>query len=129
MPGPFSKKGQKGQLCPAVALPEGMNGVELSQKMRGLPCEGRRIHVSKMPFCRQMPEQSPHFAIDVLGISKHAPLFCDAHGTNPTRPYIYVLEEMSMNGAIVAVTQSSGRQRLPPAVGRGEHFRRHPLRA
>jgi hypothetical protein len=40
----------------------------------------------RIPLGRQGPEQSPHFAIDVLGIGKHAPLFRDAHDANPAGP-------------------------------------------
>ncbi len=110
--GLMSEGDQERQLCAAVAFAERMDGIELGEKMRGSLSENHRIESTKTLLSRELTKQPSHFAIDVLRIAERASLLGDAHGSNFSCPGVDVLKQVSVNGAVMAGSQSSRRQRL-----------------
>lgn len=53
-----------------------------------------------------------HFARNVLWVAESAAALADAYNTELSRPEVYVLEQMAMNGTVVGDAPSSGWQRL-----------------
>ena len=62
-------------------------------------------------------EKNRHLSDDVLWIAERAAAFAEAHGTELAGPWVHVLEEMVVDGFVVADAESASGQRLVSPLG------------
>ena len=75
----LGKDCEEGELHPPIAFAEGMYGIELCKKVRGLFDKLSCVKASEVFVCRQATKKPAHFAVDVLGVAELAASFGHAH--------------------------------------------------
>ena len=107
---------QKRQLRTPVAFTERMDGIQLRENMGGSEGEVSGTQPAKLLVCREVGKQPLHLSLDVLGITKCTSLLGDPDAPNLSRPDIDVLKQVSVNGAVVAGTQTTSWKGLAESL-------------
>jgi hypothetical protein len=88
-----------------------------SARKRRHPAQGRRVNPPEAIALAESAEQPTHLPVDMLGITERVAALGDPHRADPAGPGIYILEQMAVKRARVAVTEPAGRQGLRRALG------------
>src|SRR3989338_7787744 len=96
------KQKEKGCLCPAVALTKRVYRVECRQKMRCTSCKliGRKS--LEIVLTLKVVEECLHLLLNIFGIAKSTSAFADANCADFSRPLVYVLKEVTMDGVVIS---------------------------
>src|SRR5262249_50978043 len=97
------------QLRTAIALPEGMDRVELAQKVRSVLGKVFRSQVLKEICNLQLAEQLVGLTLDILGKAERIATLCDANSTRFASPLVDILEQVMMDRAIMGEIKVAGR--------------------
>jgi len=108
---------QKRKLGASIALAKGMNGIELGEKMRSLRRESVRGKTGKQGALLQVREQRLHGGIDIFRIAEPVAALGDPYSPILSCPIIDILEQISMDGAIMGRVEGADRQRLRGPLG------------
>jgi hypothetical protein len=106
------KQAEKCVLCAAISFPKWVDGIQGCENMSRLP---RKIWCTQSRQILAFPkvaEKLLHLADNVLGIAERAFALVDAHGPEPARPAIDVLEQMAMDGSKMPNAQIAARKCL-----------------
>ena len=96
MPRGICRDSKKRHRTPTVSIPEGMNGIQLREKLRGSGCEVIcRKSTDEVPL-PHIPEHLSHLTPNVLGITECAVSLGDPNRAVSASPAIYVLEEVAV---------------------------------
>ena len=100
------------ELGPAISIPEGVDGVQLRQKM----CRpfGERLNgkADEIVAGAQRTEYPPQLGWNMFGIAEHAATLGDANAPKTTGPWVDVAEDVPVHREVVADAQASGRKWL-----------------
>lgn len=110
MAGVSGQHGQEGGLCSAIALPEEMDRVELSQQMRRSRRKAVGVPTSQPVALTESVEQLGQFPFEVLRIGEGTAVLKDADGAGLAGPVVDVLEKMPMNGPKMVGVERSIRE-------------------
>lgn len=116
----IGKEYEEAGLRAAVALAEWMYGIEGRQEMRRGICESVRRQSAKMPLSAEIGKEPLHLARDIFRVAKGAIIFAEAHRPELACPGIDILEQMMMDGSIMANAEPPLRQWFVRALG-GTH--------
>jgi hypothetical protein len=117
---PVGKKCEEAYLSAAVALTEWMYGIEGRQEMRRGIGKSLRRQSPKMPLSSEFGKEPLHLARDIFRVAKGATIFAEAHRPKLACPGIDILEQMMMDGSIMANTEATLRQWFVRTLG-GTH--------
>ena len=71
-------------------------------------------------MCSKVRKQTTHLAVNVLGVAKRAVALAKTYRAEPARPRVNILEQMTMDGAIVPIVEVPGGKRLIRPLRRDE---------
>lgn len=89
-----------------------MNRVELGNEVSRALGKGIRRAITQESPISQPPEGGDHMPMDVLRVTECTCAFADPDDAIASGPTIDVLEKMTMESAVVANAESTGRERL-----------------
>lgn len=104
------------ELCPPIALPEGMNVIHIAQNFPCLAGERRGIESFQEIARGKAAVNIGHAVLNEAAELKLAPAFGNLDGANLARPIIDVLKQMAMEGFQVAEVEIAGRDALGDAL-------------
>jgi hypothetical protein len=111
---------QEGQLNPAIAVSEWMNGVEITQKCGG-PCEKDRVFYTREERRRlETREQQFHLPSYVLWKAEPISALCRANGSVAASPRVDIAKQVPVDAPIGGRPKTARRQRVCRAQAR--HF-------
>ncbi len=113
--GMVGKHGEEHQLGAAISFSEGMDSVQLSDEMANMPGEPFHGKVFQPVRIAEIGEYPFQFGLDVLGKAEPVAALADPYASDLPGPKIYILEEMFVQGQIVADVEPACRKRLVDA--------------
>src|ERR1700730_1034694 len=108
--GEIGKECEKADLSAAVAFAERMYGIEGRQEMRRGSRESLRRQPLEIPLSFEIGEEPLRLTRDVLRVAKCAAVFAEAYRPELACPGIDILEQMMMDGSIMANAEAPLRQ-------------------
>jgi hypothetical protein len=91
--------------------------------VRRIPSKLLRDKITQIIFSFELAEHSAHFPVDILGIAKHTAILADPHSADASGPTVDILKKMTMDSAVVRMTEPSARKGLAKTLRDRQRFK------